>query len=410
MLCQHVRWQRIKNSVGRPVEGEHFFNRTDELAQFIEILDEGDNISLIAPRRVGKTSLMREVSRRVQERYLCLHLDLEACRTPADFFGGFAREAAGHVSTGGRLRDLFDGLLHGVQELRAENFSLEVQRLFSTGWQDRGDRLFQRLGERETPTVLFLDEVPIFIHRLLTDERRCIHPAGVQRADEFLSWLRAVTQRYHDRLRVVVTGSIGLAPVLRRARLSATMNAYRSVELRPWDTSIARACLQALARQYGLTYESSADLRMIELLGAGIPHHVQMFFDHLRQHLRRQHAHAAFPADVERVYHERMLSSKGHPELSHYEERLGLVLDPEHLPLAMDLLTEAALERLTPRAAEQIVHHHIDQLERLGDILDILVHDGYLRQDVDGFTFESRLVRDWWKHRHAATYRPLAAP
>ena len=49
--------RHLKTSVGKPVAGEQFFNRTHELADFIEILDDGDNISLIAPRRVGKQAL-----------------------------------------------------------------------------------------------------------------------------------------------------------------------------------------------------------------------------------------------------------------------------------------------------------------------------------------------------------------
>lgn len=399
---------QLKISVGKPVEGERFFNRTGELAQFIEILDEGDNVSLIAPRRVGKTSLMREASRQIHERYLCLHIDLEACRTPADFFATFAAKAAEHMTSGGRLRNLFAGLVAGAQELHAENISLEVQKLFGTSWQDRGDRLFARLAALDRPVVLFLDEVPIFVHRLLTDEHRRIQPQGIQRADDFLSWLRAVTQRHVDTLRVVVTGSIGLAPVLHRAGLSATLNAFRSMELQPWDADTTRRCLNALANEYKLTYASDADCRMVELLGAGIPHHVQMFFDQLRQHLRKQKLVAAFPGDVEQVYRDRMLSSRGHPELSHYEERLGLVLDPDHLPLAVDLLTEAACASLTIDAAGVLARDHGTDPAGLPALLDILVHDGYLDRDGDSFTFESRLVRDWWKRRHGANYRPAA--
>jgi hypothetical protein len=405
--------RRLKTAVGKPVAGDQFFDRVDEIAHFIEILDEGDNISLIAPRRVGKSSLMREVSRRIDERYLCLHLDLEACRAPADFFAGLARVTSEHVSPSGRLRTIFDHLVQGVDEMRSEHLALEVAKLFSTGWRERGDRLFHRLSEMDRPVVLFLDEVPIFVHRLLTDETRHIQGAGVQRADDFLSWLRAVALRHGDRLRIVVAGSIGLAPVLHRAGLSATINAYRSFELRPWDEATTCECLQALARNYGLSFESGAENAVYKLLGAGIPHHVQMFFDHLRQHLKRKRVNAAFPGDVEHVYGDRMLSSRGHPDLSHYEERLNLVLDPGHLPMAMDLLTEAALGGLSRTTAERVTQEHgPDGLEDFGDldnILDILVHDGYLRRDGDLFAFESNLVRDWWKNRHASTYRRLAS-
>lgn len=48
---------RIRNSIGCPVEGQNFFNRDDEQAELWHRL-ETDHVLLLAPRRVGKTSLL----------------------------------------------------------------------------------------------------------------------------------------------------------------------------------------------------------------------------------------------------------------------------------------------------------------------------------------------------------------
>lgn len=400
---------KLRSMVGSPVQGERFWGRAEELEQFIESLDDGDNIALVAPRRVGKTSLMREASSRIDRRYICLHLDLEASKAPPDFFAELARVSWDHISRRERLRGVFDFILQGLKELRSEQVTLKIQEAFSTSWQHRGDRLLAALAELDHPVVLFLDEVPIFIHRLLTNEAREIDPAGICRAEEFLLWLRAVALRHSDRLRIVVAGSIGLDPILHRAGLSATMNAYRNFELRPWDEATSRGCLHALAAEYGLSFESGADLTLLRSLGAGIPHHIQMFFDHLRQHLKKQRVSAAFPEDVERVYRERMLSSRGHRDLIHYEERLKLVIEPARLPLALDLLTEASLDALTWISAKQLARDHIaatSDAAAVTDILAILQHDGYLRLEGGSFRFESNFVRDWWRNRFAGTFVP----
>lgn len=49
--------QRIKNRVGKPVTGDDFFDRVREQRSLWNRLDT-DNVLLLAPRRVGKTSLM----------------------------------------------------------------------------------------------------------------------------------------------------------------------------------------------------------------------------------------------------------------------------------------------------------------------------------------------------------------
>ncbi len=403
--------KKLRSMVGSPVQGERFWGRAAELEQFIEFLDEGDNIALVAPRRVGKTSLMREVSSHIDGRYVCLHLDLEASKAPADFFAELARVSWAHLSGGSKLRGVFDFLAQGLSELRGEHATLKVQEMFSTSWQQRGDRLFAALVALDHPVILFLDEVPIFIHRLLTNEAREIDGAGIRRAEEFLLWLRAVAQRHSDRLRIVVAGSIGLDPILHRAGLSATMNAYRTFELPPWDEATSRSCLQALGAEYEISFAADADLMLVRKLGAGIPHHIQMFFDHLRQHLKKQRANAAFPEDIERVYSERMLGSRGHRDLSHYEERLKLVIEPARLPLALDLLTEASLGALDWDSAKQLASDHIAATSDVGavtDILEILQHDGYLHLHEGRFRFESNFVRDWWRNRFSGTFVPAS--
>lgn len=399
---------RLRNVVGPPVQGEGFWGRSAEIERFSALLKGGDNIALVAPRRVGKTSLMREVSRRLDRDYICLHLDLEASSTPAEFFGELARVSGEHLSGRDRLRGVFELLLQNIAELRSEAFTMKVQELFSTSWRQRGDRLFAGLSELDQPVVLFLDEMPIFLHRLLINEAREIDAAGISRAEEFLLWLRAVALRHDDRLRIVVAGSIGLDPILHRAGLSATMNAYRSFELSPWDEPTSLGFLRALAAEYGFSFESEADHHLVRKLGTCIPHHVQMFFGYVHEHLNKQRAIAAFPADIDRVYRERMLASRGHRHLMHYEERLGTVLEPAHLPLAIDLLTQASLDALTPEVARRLARDHTaaaSDTRALTDILEILQHDGYLRLHDDGsYRFESLYLRDWWSTRHGATF------
>ena len=51
----------MDNVMGPPVEGENFFGRENELRHVWELLKEGNNVLLLGPRRVGKTSMMRAV-------------------------------------------------------------------------------------------------------------------------------------------------------------------------------------------------------------------------------------------------------------------------------------------------------------------------------------------------------------
>lgn len=114
-------------------------------------------------------------------------------------------------------------------------------------------------------------------------------------------------------------------------------------------------------------------------------------------------------ADVERVYGDRMLSSRGHAELSQLEERLRRVLGKRRMVLAIDLLTEASVAgALTPAACARISADQEESLRSpgvLADVLGILEHDGHLTRSGDDLVFWSKLLEDWWRARFSAGYR-----
>lgn len=53
--------------VGGIATGKDFFDREKEVEEIVESLGK-DNVLLVAPRRYGKTSVMREVERKLTER------------------------------------------------------------------------------------------------------------------------------------------------------------------------------------------------------------------------------------------------------------------------------------------------------------------------------------------------------
>ena len=397
----------LKREVGNWVDGDRFWDRVHEVAQFIEYLDEGAHLLLIAPRRTGKTSLMREVSRRIGDRYLCVHADLEDCRTPTDAIVTLSVATREHRTLWSKVRDGFSHLVGKADELKIDEVVIKLRDGMGDAWQQTGDRYFAELAAADKPVVLFIDELPILVNRMLQTGE-----AGAGRAsvDVFMSWLRSVAQQYRGRIRLVVSGSIGLGPVLQAASLSATINHFTAFTLEPWTAEIAEGCLDALAREYKLTLAPGVTARMVEHLGWCIPHHVQTFFSHVYDDARKRGIAAITVDDIDRVYQERMLSVRGHVELSHYEERLKLVLG-DHLPVALELLTEAAVsERLTAKSAAAIIADHrpdASASERgalLRRLLDLLEHDGYLRRVEGGFAFGSNLLRDWWKARFGFGY------
>lgn len=402
---------------GNWVSGERFWDREQDLRMFGNLIDEGANVLLVAQRRMGKTSLLREAQIRLKDRYLCIFVDLEKATGPAYAIAELSLATRPFKSLWNKSKEVFSNILSKVADTID---SIEISEIGVTlrdglgagAWAAKGDELFRILAESEKPVILMLDELPILVNRMLkgsdytiTDERRA-------RADEFMHWLRRNTQNHHRKLRVVLSGSIGLEPVLHQAGLSAAITHLAPFELKPWDNETAFGCLGALANHCRLSYEEGTREMMLEKLGCLIPHHVQMFFDHARTRCIRRKDEVIRREDVQSVYDEDMLSSRGMAELTHYEERLKEILGPEASPLAVDMVSEAALEGVLSREALNLLREEYSFEERdpetvQKEIVWVLEHDGYLQKKPGGWVFVSKLLKDWWCRRYREFYIPI---
>lgn len=400
----------LKRATGNWVSGDQFWNRQAEMELFIERLVEGSHLLLTAPRRIGKTSLLKEASRRLEGRFLCLFVDLQKAETPSDAIVELSLAALKYQSIWNRVVSVFQNTLKEVETVKLKDLSITLRGgLNADNWRSKGDEILQVLAEQEQPVTVFFDEVAILVNRMLRGSDYIITSQRRDDVDAFLSWLRANSIRHQGRIRFVVTGSIGLEPLVQQVGLSATLNTFTPFYLTAWSRDTAAGCLQALARGYGMTLPEEALDQMLDRLGVFIPHHVQMFFDHVYQEARLEGHTEVSPELVSRVYEHSMLGIRGHVELSHMEERLKMVLGPKLDLLALDLLTEAAVTgTLTSDSAKILAQEHFPDEwgHPLRDILGILEHDGYLRNKDNSYSFVSNLLKDWWRARFKFAYVP----
>lgn len=400
--------RKLTMSVGNPVEGEEcFWDRQEDLQLFTELLDAGAHVHLIAQRRMGKTSLIREVASLIKDRYVTLSVDLQDDKSPADAVAALSAATRPHLDLWSKVKDSFGNILSRVKEhvdsMDLSELTIHLRDgMVGEDWKERGDELFRSLASVEQGVVVFLDEVPILIGRLLRGATDQITPEGKRSADLFLSWLRENSIRHSGRVRVVVTGSIGLGPIIHRARLSATLNNFTPFVLKPWDESTAIGCLQALANQQGVTFTEGACEYMAQRLGCCIPHHVQTYFWLAYVRCRRRGDLTFSAVDAEQVYQEDMLGVNAHGELLHYEERLFAVLGKRLATVALAILTEVAQsDGITYEQVQSICRtYSFEDCEELPDILEVLEHDGYLALGPDKtYRFVSSFLCDWWRKR-----------
>ena len=393
------------------VDGDQFFDRETDLQLLRERMANGTHTLLTAQRRMGKTSLVRELLRQLEEEgeVATVFVDLEGSMDAAEAVAEMATQARSVQRVGGRIMSWLSGsfrdVRNNVEELGVSEVRVRLRdRLNAGNWQRTGDQVFEALASNERPVVLAIDELPILVNRLLKGHEYRITPERLAATDSFMAWLRRCCQTHQGRVCLIVSGSVGLEPVLSQAKLSAHANIYSALDLKPWTHDTAVECLAALARGHEISLSEDVRYEMCRRLRCCVPHHVQRFFHHLHEHLLRDQRNEATLDDVELVYWDDLLGARGQADMLHYEDRLVMVLGEHGSAIARGLLTDAAssdgLLEYSMVDVHQEVGTSVDGGNPVDDVLHVLVHDGYMERLRDGYGFVSGLLEDWWRIKY----------
>lgn len=395
----------VNNIVGSTVQDEDFFDRKRELARLSERL-EVDNVLLLAPRRVGKTSLMyrlRDDARRrgdlaiylsvsdVTTEFALIQKLYEAAQTLAP-----AKKAIIGIGKGPLGR-----FVKRIKRLGFMSASIELIDDAQDQWAELGNALARVLNQLEKRCLLLIDELPVFVLALLRQDPT----AG--RARTFLNWFRQlrIDPLTSKRIRWLIAGSIGLDTVTQRMHLSDTINdLYLFNDLGAFSDDVADAFLDELGKSYHIPLSRPVKRHIRSRIGWLIPYHLQIFFAALRDHCGDRDSKPGLAA-VDRAY-ETLLSPGKKAYFDYWSQRLAEELGPPDDLQALDLLNAVARnpDGEAQEILRSILRRHIPKDDERRDqhlryLLDALTSDGYLVLDSGRYQFRSFLLRDFWLRR-----------
>ena len=91
---------------GMSVEGDNFTDRVNETKRLKMDFENGINVILVSPRRIGKSSIVRKVMNEITDpKIKTVYIDIYDCRSEYDFYNRFA-SAIGASSIAFGSRDL----------------------------------------------------------------------------------------------------------------------------------------------------------------------------------------------------------------------------------------------------------------------------------------------------------------
>jgi len=385
----------IPGSMGRLADGPAFFDRQEIMSRAWDLL-KTSNLLLLAPRRVGKSSLLNRMREDGADRgYNTLYLSVPDAEDELDFIKrlvrGFRDAEWASRSWLSAFKDKLPEDLEfvlktGLIELKAKNFD----------WRRPAEELEALLKTGDAQTLLLIDELPLLIASIVHQD-----PSG-SRADRFLLWLKRLREQYRPRW--FFAGSIGLDSLARRLKLSGTIHDLQPIELGEFSNEKACAYLMGRGQFYNwaMTAETiDAILRAVEW---PIPFHLNIVFEELRA-VVSEGLGPPSPALVEIAL--QRLIAHGRTHFDHWDERLAKMLDERFQQYSEIILSLACRQAggVTVASIDLRLSRELNdnqaRTEMLRQLLDLLISDGYLVRQEGVVRFRSALLRRYWREVQA---------
>lgn len=389
----------MRTVIGSPVEGEDFFDRKSESRQMWRRL-ESDSLLLLAPRRIGKTSLMRELCAEAgQHQFNAFALSFAACADELacvrELSKALADAAPKQIVN---MQKALKSLLPNLKSLKFGPLGIELSAAEQPDWRTLGEALTRSIGELEGRWLIAVDEVPVFLLGLLKRDD------GLARVRGFLYWWRDLRQQHHQNIRWILAGSIGLDTVAARHGIGDTVNDLIPTPLGAFDKATADRFLSALAAGADIQLSPATRKAMISAIGWPVPYYLQILFAELQE--RVDDGAKPGPKLVEQLV-EDLLGPTHKAYFDYWRQRLTDELGSPEDSQAIRLLDHcardpagASRDTLSQALAKAIQAPEARET-RLRYLLDVLESDGYL-VEIDGrWRFRLGLLRRYWLKRVA---------
>jgi hypothetical protein len=397
------RPRQTRSLVGQIPDPDELYGREEFIDHLWRLID-GNNILLLAPRRFGKSGVMRHVLLRPRPNYLPLSFELEDVDSPEEFVWRVSRELLKDatlqslLSKAKRLPKAFAAWVKAnFDEAEFEGAKVKFKEDIKEDWREAAKRMLTELEKADQTIIFLFDEFPAMLDRLIEKQ-------GEPVARDFLAWFRTVRMEQKDvlrRHRFIVAGSVGIDQILRKLGAADKFVDFYRLTVEPLDNSTAHELAGDLAHSLSVNCNDEILARLFELIGAPVPYFIHIFMSQIAQLPLAQRTGFTV-GDVERIYKDRVLGPTCRHYFNHYSSRLqryGKTGEKAALAVLRAVASHERISRLVLFDIYRKARGKAASDQAFDELMADLQCDWYLRLDTDTneFHFQLKVMQDWWR-------------
>lgn len=393
--------QPLKPTIGQPATGrEHYFDRPQISQQIRRSLERGGNLLISAPRRIGKSSLIKHLLTQAAANEIIIYISVQSATHSNEFFEKLFKELiknntvfAGMNGFTQRASAGLKNIISRVRNITTLEGGFEIDKTANIDYYTELQTLIKALTEKKV--ILLLDEFPDAVSNMIRRDQ--------QLAIEFLLQMRELRQISSDLgLQFILTGSSGLANVVSQLGESDLINDLEEISVAPYTEQEASVFIQRLVLGYQIHYSSDFQINdntlayILEKINWRLPYYLQIMIKSLFEAFENTQV-IAEPATVDKVLAAMLTAqSEYYGYFQYWYQRLQDNLDNASYQAAIEMLNQLACDKVSTLAQLKSLPFATKPELPVKQILNILEHDGYISQHQQQYGFNSFLLKQWW--------------
>lgn len=389
----------MKNIVGQTPRGNDFFPRTRIINLIYRRLDAGSHIFMAAPRRVGKTSIMRFLEDNPREGYHFAYIITEAAHSSEAFYQKFLEEILKSKAIGKLAKSkesvakLMKGIFERIEKIKLSWLEIDIQKKEKETFQSSFEKLIAEYADADEKLIIMIDEFPQTIENIKS-------AIGTKEAEQFLRLNREQRQQANPNIRFVYTGSIGLPAVVKKLTSTSVINDLNVIDIPPLSPDEAKDLIVRLFKSYNVEYNAEIIDYLLSSIKWLIPFHIQLAVQELIDVFETTNTPLSI-GDVDKAFTQ-LLNVRNDIYFEHYYLRLKDAFPEKQCEFALALLDKISDENTL--TADNLINlaNKCAVANEQEAVVEALIYDGYIHFDTfaKAYRFNSYLLQKWWNKKN----------
>lgn len=385
-------WISPKTIIGPVATGDYYYHRLEIVEDIWEELGKGNFVLIAAPRRVGKTSVMKFMVENPKENYKLIFENIQGINSEDDFYKMIYKLVLSCLSESKKIKNWFSNYLKSksISEVDIKgSFKITNQKI---DYLEEINKIIPQLDTDCETIVLLIDELPEVLHNLYKSKKN-------EQAISILKNLRRWRQDSRfKKLQFVLAGSIGIHYVVNTIEgRNSDLNDLRKVNCIPLNGKQPNDYIDWATKGATVKYNKEVKDYLLKKIQYFVPYFINIILSEIDKTAKRNSNSEISTQDIDIAFNSVI---KTNDYFIDWKKRLSDYLSKESFLFVNEILIHIAHKEYISIQAiyDKAINHN--KTSDYMDFISDLEQDGYIVENEGKYIFISPFLKEFWKRNN----------